>query len=105
MQRRKFIKSPGLVAVGIGVFGNVSWSRDEFIGENPTSTDMLGPFYRPGAPFRKWNGQILEGLSYKENNEFTGGINKTSISTRFELQPTGEVKLTFYYDHPISRKK
>ena len=52
MQRRKFIKETGMVAIGIGVLGNVVWSKDRFIGDTPTTTDILGPFYRPGAPVR-----------------------------------------------------
>jgi catechol 1,2-dioxygenase len=52
MKRRQFIKESSLVAVGIGVFGNVSWSKDRFIGDTQTTTDILGPFYRPGAPLR-----------------------------------------------------
>lgn len=53
MQRRKFIKDSGIVAVGMGVFGNIRWDQDHFIGDTPTTTDILGPFYRPGAPFRE----------------------------------------------------
>ncbi len=52
MQRRKFIQNSGFAAIAIGVFGNVAWSRDRFIGDTPTTTDVLGPFYRPGAPMR-----------------------------------------------------
>jgi catechol 1,2-dioxygenase len=52
MQRRNFLKNTGMVAVGVGVWGNLAWSKDRFIGDTPTTTDMLGPFYRPGAPFR-----------------------------------------------------
>ena len=52
MQRRKFIKETGMVAIGISVLGNVVWSKDRFIGDTPTTTDILGPFYRPGAPMR-----------------------------------------------------
>jgi catechol 1,2-dioxygenase len=52
MQRRKFIKETGLIAVGVGLWGNITWNNDRFIGDTPTTTDMLGPFYRPGAPIR-----------------------------------------------------
>jgi protocatechuate 3,4-dioxygenase beta subunit len=52
MQRRKFIKEGGMVALGIGVFGNIRWEKDRFVGDTPTTTDILGPFYRPGAPLR-----------------------------------------------------
>jgi catechol 1,2-dioxygenase len=52
MQRRKFIKETGLMAVGISFFGKVSWAEDKFIADTPTTTDILGPFYRPGSPVR-----------------------------------------------------
>ena len=53
MQRRKFIKDSGMVAIGVGVFGTINWNKDRFTGNTTTTTDILGPFYRPGAPFRK----------------------------------------------------
>jgi catechol 1,2-dioxygenase len=52
MNRRTFVKSTSLVAVSIGVFGKISWSETKFIGDTPTTTDILGPAYRPGGPFR-----------------------------------------------------
>jgi catechol 1,2-dioxygenase len=52
MQRRKFLRDTGLVAMGVGVFGSIRWSNDRFIGDTPTTTDILGPYYRPGAPIR-----------------------------------------------------
>lgn len=52
MQRRKFIKTTSLVAIAAGAFGNIRWNDNRFIGDTATTTDILGPFYRPGAPFR-----------------------------------------------------
>ncbi len=52
MKRRNFIRDSSLVAFSIGVFGKIKWDGKAFIGEDPTTTDILGPFYRPGAPFR-----------------------------------------------------
>lgn len=52
MKRREFFKDTGLVAIGIGVLGKVSWSNDRYVGDTPTTTDLLGPYYRPGAPAR-----------------------------------------------------
>lgn len=52
MHRRAFIQNTGKTAMAIGVFGNIHWDRTQFIGDTPTTTDILGPFYRPGAPFR-----------------------------------------------------
>lgn len=65
MQRRRFIKNSGLVAIGLGVLGNIHWDKDHFAGDTPTTTDILGPFYRPGAPLRtnlnspNFKGEIL----------------------------------------------
>lgn len=52
MRRRQFLKNSSFAAIGIGVFGRVLFSNDRFIGDSPTTTDVLGPFYRPGAPFK-----------------------------------------------------
>jgi catechol 1,2-dioxygenase len=52
MERRKFFKETGMIAIGIGVFGKIAWNGDRFIADTETTTDILGPFYRPGAPIR-----------------------------------------------------
>ena len=52
MKRRKFIHDSSLLAFSIGVFGSIKWDGHSFVGNDPTTTDILGPFYRPGAPFR-----------------------------------------------------
>lgn len=53
MKRRTFIKHSSLTVLSISAFGSVSWNGKKFIGNNPTTTDILGPFYRPNAPLRK----------------------------------------------------
>ena len=50
MKRRNFIRSSSLVAFSVGVFGDIKWDGIKYIGKDPTTTDILGPFYRPGAP-------------------------------------------------------
>ena len=80
MQRRSFIKEASMYAVGIGVFGNLQWNNNRFIGDSPTTTDILGPFYRPGAPSRLdlnppgFQGEILHltGTIYKEDGNVMG---------------------------------
>lgn len=52
MERRKFIEQSGLIAFGISAFGKISWGNDRYVGDVPTTTDILGPFYRPGSPTR-----------------------------------------------------
>jgi catechol 1,2-dioxygenase len=77
MQRRQFVKETGMIAIGIGVLGKVSWQGDRFVGDSPTTTDILGPFYRPGAPVRtninskNYPGKLfhLSGTVFKEDGK------------------------------------
>ncbi len=52
MERRNFIKNSSLLAASIGVFGKIQWNGTNYTGDSPTTTDILGPFYRPGSPMR-----------------------------------------------------
>ena len=52
MKRRTFIKKSSLSALSISAFGSIQWNGIKFVGNDPTTTDILGPFYRPGAPMR-----------------------------------------------------
>jgi catechol 1,2-dioxygenase len=77
MQRRKFIQNSGVFALGVGVFGKIQWNGNRFIGDTPTTTDILGPFYRPGAPLRininppGFSGEVLHltGTVFKEDGK------------------------------------
>jgi protocatechuate 3,4-dioxygenase beta subunit len=77
MQRRKFIQNTGMIAVGVGVFGNISWDKEKFVGDTATTTDILGPFYRPNAPVRTninppgYAGKLfhLSGTVFKEDGK------------------------------------
>jgi catechol 1,2-dioxygenase len=52
MKRRIFIKKSSLTALSISIFGAIHWNGNSFVGDSPTTTDILGPFYRPGTPLR-----------------------------------------------------
>jgi catechol 1,2-dioxygenase len=52
MKRATFIKQSSLLALSVGVFGKITSSGQGYIGNTPTTTDILGPFYRPDAPLR-----------------------------------------------------
>lgn len=52
MNRREFILQSGMVAMSISAFGNISWNGKKYIGTSSTTSDILGPFYRPGSPLR-----------------------------------------------------
>jgi len=52
MQRRAFIKDTAFCAVAISTMGSVHFNGKNFEGDCETTTDILGPFYRPDAPVR-----------------------------------------------------
>ena len=52
MKRRAFVKNSAFTAFSIASFGFVNWNGESFEGDTITTTDILGPFYRPGAPMR-----------------------------------------------------
>jgi len=52
MQRRNFIKNTALCAVAVSASGFIRFNGENFEGDCETTTDILGPFYRPDAPIR-----------------------------------------------------
>jgi catechol 1,2-dioxygenase len=50
MQRRAFIKNTALSAVAVSAFGFIEFDGKKYTGDCETTTDILGPFYRPGSP-------------------------------------------------------
>jgi catechol 1,2-dioxygenase len=52
MRRRNFIKSAGLSAVAISTSGFISFDGKQYVGDCETTSDILGPFYRPDSPVR-----------------------------------------------------
>lgn len=77
MQRRTFIKNSSLTVLSISTFGSLNWNGKSFEGDTPTTTDILGPFYRPGAPLKsnlvlpyaKGTPIVLKGSIFKENGK------------------------------------
>ena len=77
MKRRTFIKQSSLTALSISAFGTIQWNGKSFVGDSPTTTDILGPFYRPGAPMRtnlvptnsKGSPLNLKGIIFKEDGK------------------------------------
>ena len=52
MERRAFVKNTSLIAATVAVFGNIQLANGKAVGDTPTTTDILGPYYRPGSPLR-----------------------------------------------------
>ena len=59
MSRRAFIRNTALCAVAVSAHGFVRFEGDHFTGDCETTSDILGPFYRPGSPVR--NSLVIEG--------------------------------------------
>jgi len=52
MERRTFLKNTAISAVAISAYGFVSFNGDQFVGDCETTSDILGPYYRPDSPVR-----------------------------------------------------
>ena len=53
MERRNFIRNTALCAVAVSTSGFIRFNGKQFEGDCETTTDILGPFYRPDAPIRR----------------------------------------------------
>ena len=75
MNRRDFIKDTSFTALSMSSFGSLIWDGKAFVGNSPTTTDILGPFYRPGAPMKSnlripgssGTPIVLKGIVFEEN--------------------------------------
>ena len=52
MQRRTFIKDTALTAMAVSAVGFIRFNGTNYEGDCETTTDILGPYYRPNAPVR-----------------------------------------------------
>lgn len=52
MQRRNFLKNTALCAVAVSASGFIRFDGNRYVGDCETTTDILGPFYRPNSPVR-----------------------------------------------------
>lgn len=59
MKRRHFIQSSFLSAIAISESGFIRFDGTRFVGECETTSDILGPYYRPDSPLR--NNFIVKG--------------------------------------------
>jgi len=59
MKRRTFIKSVSFCAIAVSTYGFIRFDGNNYVGDCETTTDILGPFYRPGSPVR--NNLLIKG--------------------------------------------
>ena len=81
MQRRNFIKSTALSAVAISASGFIRFDGKNYVGDCETTSDILGPFYRPGSPVR--NNLRIKGES-GEPVELSGYIRHNDCTTPYK---------------------
>lgn len=78
MKRRKFISDSSLAAFSVSAFGSIRWNGKHFVADKITTSDILGPFYRPGAPLRS---NLVPPDSKAEVMNLTGTVYKSDGTT------------------------
>jgi len=81
MQRRTFLKDSALCAVAVSASGFIRFDGKKYVGDCETTTDILGPFYRPGSPVR--NNLLMKGAP-GTIMELTGTILHNDCITPFK---------------------
>ena len=81
MKRRTFVKNSTLTAFSIATIGSIHWNGKSFVGDNTTTTDILGPFYRPGAPMRS---NLIPAASKGEVLQLSGTVFQKDAKTPIE---------------------
>jgi len=80
MERRTFVNNTALFAIAISTSGFTRFDGHNFVGDCETTTDILGPFYRPNSPLR-------QNLSIKGESgdaiELVGKINHNDCTTPY----------------------
>jgi catechol 1,2-dioxygenase len=52
MKRRDFVRTTAVSAVAVSAFGFMRFDGERYVGDCETTSDILGPFYRPNSPVR-----------------------------------------------------
>jgi catechol 1,2-dioxygenase len=81
MERRTFIKNTSLFAIAVSTTGFIRFDGKNYVGNCETTSDILGPFYRPDSPLRS-NLTIVGDLG--EAIELTGKIYHKDCSTPYK---------------------
>lgn len=80
MERRTFVNNTALLAIAISTSGFIRFDGHNFVGDCETTTDILGPFYRPNSPLRhnlSINGESGDAI------ELVGKINHNDCTTPY----------------------
>ena len=81
MKRREFTKLAGLGAIAVSAPGFIHLNGESYEGDCETTTDILGPFYRPDGPVR--NNMVIDGAP-GEVVELSGIVRHKDCQTPYE---------------------
>lgn len=81
MKRRTFTKLAGLSAMAVSTTGFIRLNGKSFEGDCETTSDILGPFYRPDSPMR--DNLVIEGAP-GEIVELSGVIKHKDCTTPYK---------------------
>lgn len=81
MKRRAFTKLTGLSAIAITTTGFVKFNGESYVGDCETTTDILGPFYRPDSPVR--DNLVVKGMP-GDLVELSGVVRHKDCSTLYK---------------------
>jgi catechol 1,2-dioxygenase len=85
MKRRSFITNATLSAIAISSSGFIKLDGDKYVGDCETTSDILGPYYRPGSPVRTNlriagdAGDAVELSGYIRHNDCTTPYKKAKV--------------------------
>ena len=80
MKRREFTKLTGLSIIAISTTGFISFNGENYVGDCETTSDILGPFYRPDSPVRE--NLVIKGMP-GELVELSGKVRHKDCSTPY----------------------
>lgn len=81
MKRRVFLGSSILTAVAVSTSGYICFDGKRFVGDCETTSDILGPFYRPNSPVR--TNLVIKGEK-GEKVELTGKVKHQDCMTPYK---------------------
>ena len=81
MKRREFTKLTGLSIIAISTTGWISFNGKSYVGDCETTSDILGPFYRPDSPVR--DNLVIKGQP-GEIVELSGTVRHKDCSTGYK---------------------
>ncbi|SDS22758.1 hypothetical protein [Gramella sp. MAR_2010_147] len=81
MKRRKFTKLAGLSMIAISASGFIKFDGLGYAGDCETTSDILGPFYRPDSPVR--NNLVIKDMP-GEVVELSGVVRHKDCSTPYK---------------------